>query len=148
MGSNGKLVSAQLKSFLICNSNGLQWALMVSILWISLAMHIFIISNSNGLKWATMVSRSQLDSSWSTSAILMDSNWLVWTPMGSHFKHRLNQLNHAYIHNLHLQWALKVSWTWLNSSCFRQLQWTPMGSNSKHRLNQLNHVCIHNLKLQ
>ena len=44
--------------------------------------------------------------------------------MGSNGKHCLDQLSHAYILNL-------------------QLQWTPMGSNGNHRLDQLSHAYIH-----
>ena len=49
--------------------------------------------------------------------------------MGSNGKHCLDQLSHAYILNL-------------------QLQWTPMGSNGNHRLDQLSHAYILNLQLQ
>ena len=105
MGSNGKPVSAQLMSFKICNSNGLQWAPMVITVWISSAMPISSISDSNGLQWAPMVSHSQLSSFHSKPATPIESN-------GSNGNHRVNQLRHAYIHIL-------------------KLQWTPMGFNGK-----------------
>ena len=89
-----------------------------------------------------MVSGSQLKSSRSKSATQR-------TPKGSNGKPCLNQLSHAYIHHLKLQWtplASMVSRSQLNSSWFRFA--TPMGSNDKHLLNQLNHAYIHNLHSQ
>ena len=96
------------------------------------------------------ISRTWLNTIRFISATTMDSN-------GLHGKHRLNQLSHAYIHNLQLQWTpmgcrvLIFTITGIGSPQvvkYLQLQWTAMGSNGKHHLNQLSHAHIHNLQLQ